>query len=394
MNRFSFGANNPSRFFQSLFGGPPQPPTPDENPFAVSPLTLSQGVQPPTSPFDGSPQPPAAPQPQPSLIDAYKELINRPDGPAMSAYSKFLSQGVPQREDYKPGKMTKLGAILSGLAAGYQSGPKEGIELGRSILDRPYEMALHKNEMQGSRLGKAASLEELGQKGKVEDVKLLGDLSNKKSDNDRADLLANDLIKTRAITRQEAEQRMKNAGLFHEVNKVTGNLELIKPDGSRVIIGKFDQNTGEKVAEKQKEITLSSNLTSGREAARDNRILTREQTMEATRQSNRKELSNVTLEAQIKRDAARAKLTNSNSVLNTIRQNRQNVEATVAANPEKYQDVWVDSPDGKTQELTVKAPAAGTPARQAYDELYNLLYAGATKADGSTVGGFVVGKRK
>src|SRR3990167_1355657 len=86
-----------------------------------------------------------------SLEDQYRE------GPMMSKYREFLSQGLPNRGDYSPSKMNRLGAALSGISVGAQGGP--GFETARDQLDRPYNQAMMDRETRGKELSSGAKLE-------------------------------------------------------------------------------------------------------------------------------------------------------------------------------------------------------------------------------------------
>jgi hypothetical protein len=74
---------------------------------------------------------------KPSFLDRYNaELANRPERDRL----RQLIEETPRREDFQPNKMTRLGAILGGVSAGWKN-PAAGVELAQSTLDRPFNEA-------------------------------------------------------------------------------------------------------------------------------------------------------------------------------------------------------------------------------------------------------------
>jgi len=83
--------------------------------------------------------------------------VDTNEGPVMSNYRQFLEGGAPNREDFKPSKMDRFGAALSGVSAGAQG--KGGYEAARGQLDRPYNMAMEDYASKAGLLEKGASVE-------------------------------------------------------------------------------------------------------------------------------------------------------------------------------------------------------------------------------------------
>src|SRR5207248_6431777 len=103
----------------------------------------------------------------------YAQLASQPEGPAQSQYRQFLSQQLPSKEQYKPGAISRIGAILSGLSTGITRGAGEGYATARGILDEPYREALESYKLQAGRLGEAAKVE---QENELNRVKLARDI--------------------------------------------------------------------------------------------------------------------------------------------------------------------------------------------------------------------------
>jgi hypothetical protein len=78
-------------------------------------------------------------------------------GPATSAYKDLVTK-MPKQEDFAPSKMTRLGASLTGLAAGMKD-PAEGPAAARSIIRAPYEDAVREYGMKLGASKTSADLE-------------------------------------------------------------------------------------------------------------------------------------------------------------------------------------------------------------------------------------------
>ena len=336
-------------------------------------------VDTPQDPFSGMSQPIKMEEPQqPGFMDVYKELMSRQNGPAMSAYRKFVEQGAPTKETIKPDKLTRLGAILSGAAAGFQN-PSEGVRVTRDILDRPFEDALHNYKSQGGRLQELASLEEGDTKNKIASVKAVGELQNQQVDNKRQDALAQSLMNQRALTMKETQQRIEaNGATFHE-DQTTGIGYLVKRDGTRIPVGKFDMSTGEKLESDLTKMREQDKLVGTRQVKLDNINFGNQKTLQDDRQShsinmqnqgqeNAKELIDLRATRAAENAAKRVKVTNP-SIYAQIKTNVTKVDSLVDADPDKYEDLW----DG---ENLGDKPAEGDPKLAAYKELYDALYNG------------------
>jgi hypothetical protein len=362
---FNFRFNNPNpedskkRFFQNLF-----PVQEKQDPYS----SLGQSTE--------------AQQEQPGFMDVYRELMNRQNGPAMENYRKFVESETPTRENTKVGKLTRLGAILSGAASGFTN-PASGAAVAQNIMDRPFNQRMQEHNYKGDQLREAASLEEASNRSRTTAVKAVGDLQNQAADNKRQDQLAKSLIEQRALTAKETQQRIEANGATFHLNKADGIGYLVKRDGSMTPVGKFDQSTGEKLDEDLSKMRTQSDLTGTRQvklASMNNAFSKSQQEdrqlhdteMERQRQTGRKELTAERAKLAAENAIKRAGLTNSANTINQLRQIKLNinkVESMVAADPDKYEDFW----DG---ENLMDTPSTDDPNYEAFTELYNALYAG------------------
>lgn len=122
---------------RNIFGGgvPQQGPT-------YTPPTFG-----PTRP-DITTAPQAAPQPS---------IPQRTEGPATANYRQFLEQGAPTRDQFQPSKIDRLGAVLTGVAAGAKGG--NGFGAAQNQLDEPYNQAYGDYAAKAGLLEKGAGLE-------------------------------------------------------------------------------------------------------------------------------------------------------------------------------------------------------------------------------------------
>lgn len=362
--------------------------------------------------MDHNPQGPIEPQAPPSFMDAYRELINRGEGPATGAYRQFLETGYPTEEAHQPTKMQRLGAILSGAAASLHN-PGAGYHTARSIVDQPYQRAVQRYGLEGARLREAANFEETSNKNRLGAINAQVDAYDKMTDNERQGKAAEILNQSRTLGMKRTQAELELLGIKAQVDPTTGNLIGINiRTGERYDYGKVDLSEEDRVREdaskkgttlkNQKDMALfESPIIEGRQSRNQSRGFGIWKSQETIRQENDKaaeerkfgiwnrqedirEKNRVsddkrTLERQAARDAQRASLGNSNSIRNRIIENRMNVNAEVALDPDKYTDIWVLSPSGQ-YELTTDMPAAGSEEHLLYMKIYNLLYQN-TKGD-------------
>lgn len=318
-------------------------------------------------------------QTQPGFMEVYKELMSKQNGPAMSAYRKFVEKPAPTADEFKPGKVSRLGAILSGAAAGFVN-PSSGYGTAQEIISQPYREGMRRYADEGGRLREAASLEETDYKNKVGAVKAVGELQAKERDDIRQDKLANSLMSQRALSMKETQQRIEADGATFHLDKTDGIGYMVKRSGSRIPVGKFDQSTGERLADDITKMTKQSDLVGTRQVKlagiqfgnqsrlQEDRQL-HDTSMESSRQRNRLELTETRSRLAAENAAKRAKVSNP-SELNNIRKNLTSVNALFDSDPDKYEDFW----DGEN--LGNAPDKSDTEAYAAYKELYDTLYKG------------------
>lgn len=140
--------------YQDVTGKTPEPnPTPDSTTSKVSDQTTDE--DPEFGPYT-KPQPTG----RKSFSDTYKEITQLPTGPAQQRYRDFLQENEPDRADFQPSRMTRLGAILSGTGEAFRGNAVGGRNLEHDMLERPYNNAMLDYKSKGDKLAKSADLEE------------------------------------------------------------------------------------------------------------------------------------------------------------------------------------------------------------------------------------------
>lgn len=331
-----------------------------------------------------APQAPAVSQPPPSFIDAYKELLNRQNGPAMGEYQKYLASGFPKEEDFKPTKMSRLSAILSGATAGFAN-PGSGEAAAHSVLQRPYEQAVRKYQFQGQRLREAANLEETQNKNQLAAVSRMVDDERQGKEAEVRAKTAEVLNRSRELGMKKTAAELQLLGWKTNVDPTTG--ELIGTNilnGQKQNFGKVGMGVTDRVNEaslKDKNLT-NENIRQvkalfpwqeGIRFSNDKKLQEDRQehdiTMERERQSGREKLNDSRIKAAADRIAARGK--SSPNINQQVKANLVKVQSLVDRD-EKYKEHWnLDSTDPLGP-----APPVGSPNYKDWKELYDALYAG------------------
>jgi hypothetical protein len=167
-------------------------------------------------------QPPLQQKP-PSFMDAYAEILNRKQGPAMDAYSKYLEQGFPDRQEYAPSKISRLAAILSGASAGFRN-PSEGVSVTRSILDEPYNRAVEKYRFEGQRLKEGAALEEAKSRTQLANIDKITDNARQERKTE-SDIKAQEILnRSRELGMEKTQKELGLIGIETHTDPTTGNL--------------------------------------------------------------------------------------------------------------------------------------------------------------------------
>lgn len=111
----------------------------------------------PTSPFSMRPAEGDEDEDQSLVFLRELERVRGPM-PMTSAYRREVLGGAPLRENYQPGKLTRLAAGLSGMSAGYKDAGK-GITTAMGVNETPWRNAYDDYTSGVERLGKGAALE-------------------------------------------------------------------------------------------------------------------------------------------------------------------------------------------------------------------------------------------
>lgn len=189
----------------------------------------------------------------------YSDLADEQGGPNQKKFTDFLQTG-PKREDFKPGKLNRISAILAGVSEGANHGGASGFKAAQSILDDPYNEAQNDWATQGKKLEAASGIEEkdMGRR-----VGILKDIIAQ-DHQERADAET-----ARSHKEQEANyaKRTGNMGLHYaditEPNTGVRSSHVIGPNGpiGNFSLGKAALTPDEQVAEGAKKAGANSAAT-------------------------------------------------------------------------------------------------------------------------------------
>lgn len=320
---------------------------------------------------------PGSPSQSNDLVSIYEQILAQREGPAQTRYLEYLNR-APKEDDFRPGKMTRLGAALAGAAAGAVNGPMAGYSLASEVVDAPYNRALRRYDIEGRGLREAASIEErsIGNR-----IGLVKDITSAKQAADQLELNRRNIesqIKARDLTMQQTLVEIKNKGLESHLDKNTGILYIVdRLTNSRTPVGKFDQSTGERVAEERGKIDYTGDVSLKNQRTLAGEAFKRALELEGVRQDfttkrdsqqQRNALFNIGARA-----AADAAAPNSQTFSNQLKRNETEVEALVKSNPDRYKGV-VEEDDGVL--VLKKITDVKEKDQQAFREIYNILYRG------------------
>jgi hypothetical protein len=114
------------------------------------------------------PQTPEVASARSSIMDEYNRLLaDRPE----RARLREMMESAPQRKDYKVDKLSRIGAILGGAAAGFRD-PSKGVELAQSIIDRPYNEAMQTYQDKLRNVGALAGMEGEDVRSRIEGLQI------------------------------------------------------------------------------------------------------------------------------------------------------------------------------------------------------------------------------
>lgn len=362
----------------------------DENPL-IAPYGNIDFTSPNNQTYGSLQQPP-----QPNFFDAYKQLMAQKEGPSMTAYRDFISKGYPQPES--PNWGTRLGAILSGAAAGFTR-PGSGYGVARDIIQDPYKQQVTHYNLEANRLGKSAELEEGQRQHNLTAVKSILDAEDKSRDNQRLEENTASQIGLRNIQAKKLVQELKTAGYKQLTNKITGHVEMhsISDPTDIIDLGKIDQSINEKalddVAKEERGYNRSVNLENVRQGNREKsqkagQVFSREQQGRTFTQQdkNREDIQSFQFGERQGRQAfeenlnrvrqeainARAKLRTEKpqSFGEVSKRNKEATKALIAQNPDRYKGLYDDAAD---PDITNKYPD-DIDSFNAFAELFNTLY--------------------
>lgn len=188
------------------------------------------------------------PQDQPAPIIKQSPL-NPPDTglaglrtratPAIDEYKAYLGS-EPNRRDYEQGKLGKILSSIAGFTEGVQKGPREGVNVAASLMDRPYAEAVSDYKSKGGRLKELSDLE---YRGLTDQQKLEVQIAQDERDRTKE---AHDWLKDQKGMQltdkqmQNLDSQMKARGWSTELNKKTGDLEAVNTaTGERKNFGQF-----------------------------------------------------------------------------------------------------------------------------------------------------------
>lgn len=174
---------------------------------------------------------------QPDFAKRYQDVLAQdPDSDLKNTLAS-----APNRADYQPSKLTRLGAILSGAAAGFRN-PAQGVALAHSIISNPYDTAEADYESQVKNQTTMAGLGEKAQSRKLAGIQAEQTESDSNRDytDKRADTKFNQGITTQH--QNNDDKRLANegwgivndpsTGLDYRVNKDTGEKAPVGIQGS------------------------------------------------------------------------------------------------------------------------------------------------------------------
>lgn len=168
--------------------------------------------------------------------DRFSQLFNAamavPPGPAETRYAEHLSKGAPTPDQFKPGKINRLAAILGGASEGGLRGAGAGIRTARDVLETPYRRGMESYKLQSEQLGKAAQVESsmMGRK-----ASFARTAANQEAAEAR--LAAKKVYDEKLFEHWERADKARaatarGAGFHWETSKVDGRIHGYRPDPS------------------------------------------------------------------------------------------------------------------------------------------------------------------
>jgi len=149
-----------------------------------------------------------------SITDKINEILaNRPDREALRAGM----QNAPKREDYKPNKLSRIGAILAGASTGFRN-PAAGVEVAQNIIDRPFNEANATYDKHLRDLGVLAGMEGEDVRTKISGVGM-------QEDSDWKSKTFNENVRQHEQGYDLDKKKFTQSGWYDVKNNVTGKME-------------------------------------------------------------------------------------------------------------------------------------------------------------------------
>lgn len=173
--------------------------------------------------------------------DEFSRLYGQP-GPAIQAYRQHLD-ALPNREDHKPGWMTRIASALSGMSAGYRD-PGEGIRVAQDLNSSGYNSALQDYANKGAGLRERAGMEQEELEARI---KALHNARAMGLKYDEFELKRLEAERRHGVNQQNADtQRMRAEAYIKAQNRP--NFEAhVQSDGSVLYVNKADPSIREEV---------------------------------------------------------------------------------------------------------------------------------------------------
>jgi hypothetical protein len=169
--------------------------------------------------------------------DVYNKLLAADTPPAQKKYKDFLDSNAPRREDFKPNKISKIGAILAGISEGEAHGGAAGYKASSDILDSPFNEAVSDYKFQGDRLAKAADIEEKDVSNRVKTYRdILQDVASERRDKENHRLNDARILDFQSRAKDRAETAKSRGWNFFN-DETTGKRSAVRPNGT----GSFDR---------------------------------------------------------------------------------------------------------------------------------------------------------
>jgi hypothetical protein len=215
-------------------------------PFDFNQAATDQGQNVVDNPLESQPSPTSGSR----FSQVYADLADEKGGPAQQKYTNFLDTG-PKREDYKPGKLNRLAAILGGISEGQLHGGAAGYKTSTGILDDSYNEAQKDWSTQADKLKEASGIEEkdMGRR-----VGILKDIIQEDRNRQSLDEIRN---YHQGRLKNDADANKTRGIQYSDITDPTTGMKAtykLFPDGRRekIDLGKGAQTVDEKVDEAKK----------------------------------------------------------------------------------------------------------------------------------------------